>query len=83
MLAFPNIKIHGNSQIGKKGCRHRQALSAKLADIVILARHVADMLVTYTTKPICPSAAYQEAEKLCIHMTWMWDALQVGLEHQP
>ena len=32
---------------------------------------------------ICPSAAYQGAETLCIHIKWMWDALQAGLEPQP
>ncbi len=33
--------------------------------------------------PICPSTAYQGAKILWIHMTWMWDALQVGLEPKP
>ena len=32
--------------------------------------------------PICPSAAYQGSKSIFIHMTWMWDGLQVGLEPQ-
>jgi hypothetical protein len=33
--------------------------------------------------PICPSTAYQGDKTLCIHMKWMGDALQAGLEPQP
>ena len=33
--------------------------------------------------PICPFTAYQGAETLYKHMTWMWDALHEGLEPQP
>ncbi len=50
ILAFPNIKTRGNSQIGKKGCRQKKGMSGKLANIDVLARHVADMLPTFPTK---------------------------------
>jgi hypothetical protein len=57
MLAFPDIKMHGNGQIGKKGCRHVGALLAKLADIVMLGQNVSDMLAAY---PFKESANKQE-----------------------
>jgi hypothetical protein len=50
MLAFPDIKMRGNGQIGKKGCRQKKGMMGKLADIDVLARHVADMLPTFPTK---------------------------------
>jgi hypothetical protein len=50
MLAFPNIKTRGNGQNGKKGCRQKKGMSGKLADIDVLARHVADMSPTFPTK---------------------------------
>ena len=33
--------------------------------------------------PICPSTALQGAKTLCIHPTWMWDAVNEGLQPQP
>jgi hypothetical protein len=56
MLAFPNIKMRGNGLIGKKGCWQKRQMSGKLADIDVLARHVANMLPTFPTKPVsaCP-----------------------------
>jgi hypothetical protein len=50
MLAFPDIKTHGNGQIGKKGCRQKKGMSGKLADIDVSAQHVADMWPTFPTK---------------------------------
>ncbi len=50
MLALPNIKTHGNGQNGKKGCRQKKGMSGKLADIDVLARHVADTSPTFPTK---------------------------------
>ncbi len=50
MSAFSDIKMHGNGQIGKKGCRQKKGMSGKLADIDMLARHVADMSPTFPTK---------------------------------
>jgi hypothetical protein len=52
MSAFPDIKMRGNGQIGKKGCRQKKGMSGKLADIDVLARHVADMLPTFPTKTL-------------------------------
>ncbi len=52
MSAFPDIKTHGKGQIGKKGCRQKKGMLGKLADIDVSARHVADMLPTFPTKPI-------------------------------
>ena len=52
MLAFPDIKTCGNGQNGKKGCRQKKGMSGKLADIDVLARHVADMLPTFPTKSL-------------------------------
>ncbi len=50
MLAFLNIKMHGNGQIGKKGCRQKKGMSGKLSDIDASARYVAVMLPTFPTK---------------------------------
>ncbi len=50
MSAFPDIKIHDNSQIGKKGCQQKKGMLGKLANIDVSARHVADMLPTFPTK---------------------------------
>ncbi len=50
MSAFPDIKMRGNGQIGKKGCRQKKGISGKLADIDVSARHVADMSPTFPTK---------------------------------
>ncbi len=50
MLAFPDIKTHRNGQIGKKGCWQKKGMWGKLADIDMLARHVANMLLTFPTK---------------------------------
>ncbi len=43
MLAFPDIKMRGNGQIGKKGCRQKEGMLGKLADIDVLVRHVANI----------------------------------------
>jgi hypothetical protein len=51
LSAFFDIKTHGNGQIGKKGCRQIKGMSGKLADIDVSARHVANMLLTFPTKP--------------------------------
>ena len=50
MLAFPNIKMLRNGEIGMKGCRQKKGMLGKLADIDVLARHVAHMLPTFPTK---------------------------------
>ncbi len=50
MSAFPDIKMRGNGQIGKKGCWQKKGMLEKLAYIDVLARHVADMLPTFPTK---------------------------------
>jgi hypothetical protein len=50
LSAFPDLKTRGNGQIGKKGCRQKKGMSGKLADIDVLARHVADILPTFPTK---------------------------------
>jgi hypothetical protein len=50
MSAFPDIKMRGNGQNGKKGCRQKKGMSGKLADIDVSARHVADMSPTFPTK---------------------------------
>ena len=52
MLAFPDSEPRGNSQIGKKGCRQKKGMSGKLADIDVSVQHVANMLLTFPTKPI-------------------------------
>jgi hypothetical protein len=50
MLAFPDIKMLGNGQIGKKGCRQKKGMLGKLADIDVSAQHVANMSPTFPTK---------------------------------
>jgi hypothetical protein len=50
MMAFPDIKTHGNGQNGKKGCRQKKGMSGKSANIDVLARHVANMSPTFPTK---------------------------------
>jgi hypothetical protein len=50
MLAFPNIWMRGNGQIGKKGCRQKKGMLGKLANIDMSARHVANMSPTFPTK---------------------------------
>ncbi len=50
MSAFPDIKLRGNGQIGKKVCRQKKGMSGKLADIDVSARYVADMSPTFPTK---------------------------------
>jgi hypothetical protein len=45
MLSFPNIKTHGNGQIGKKGCWQKKGMSGKLANIDVSAQHVANIHV--------------------------------------
>jgi hypothetical protein len=35
MLVFPDNKMRGNGQIGKKGCRQKKGMSGKLADIYV------------------------------------------------
>jgi hypothetical protein len=52
MLAFPDIKKHGNGQIGKKGCSQKKGMWGKLADIDVSAQHSADMLLTFPTKSL-------------------------------
>ncbi len=52
MLKFPDIKMCGNGQIGKKGCRQKKGMSGKLANIDVSARHAADMSLTFPTKLI-------------------------------
>jgi hypothetical protein len=52
MLAFPDIKTHGNNQNGKKGCQQKKGMLGKLANIDMLARHIADMLPTFPTKAL-------------------------------
>jgi hypothetical protein len=50
MLAFPDIKMRGNNQIGKKGCRQKKGMSGKLANIDMSTRHVGNMSPTFPTK---------------------------------
>ncbi len=50
MSAFSDIKMHGNGQIGKKGCRQKKGMSGKLANIDASAQHVTDMLPTFPAK---------------------------------
>ncbi len=52
MLVFPDIKMRRNGQTGKKGCRQKKGMPGKLADIDVLAQHVADMLPTFPNKRI-------------------------------
>ncbi len=52
MLVLPDIKTRGNGQIGKKGCRQKKEMLGKLADIDVLAQHVADMLPIFPTKAL-------------------------------
>jgi hypothetical protein len=50
MLAFPDIKMCRNGQIGKKGCLQKKGMLGKLADIDVSVQHVADMSPTFPTK---------------------------------
>jgi hypothetical protein len=52
MSPFPDVKTHGNGQMGKKGYRRRQACRPKLAEFVVSTRHVPNMLPTFPTKAV-------------------------------
>jgi hypothetical protein len=50
MSTFPDIKMRGNGQIGKKGCWQKKGMSGKLAKFDILVQHVANITLTFPTK---------------------------------
>jgi hypothetical protein len=66
MLAFHDIKMHGNGQIGKKGCRQKMGMSGKSADIDVSARHIADMSPTFPTKHLM-GVKQNQKQSHCLH----------------
>ena len=50
MLAFPNIKMHGNGQMTFQHPWHVGALSTKIGNFVAWWQHVANMSATFPAK---------------------------------
>ncbi len=64
MSAFPNIKMRGNGENGKKGCRQKKGMLGKLADIDMLAQHVADMSPTFPTKSMATAVRRCDTKRI-------------------
>ena len=71
MSAFPDIKIGGNSQIGKKRCRPDRALLAKFGDFVVSRRHVAEMSATCAAK-------IEDGQSTKHDLTWLIHGMRSG-----
>ncbi len=72
LLAFPDIKTHGEGQNGKKGCWQKMGMSRKLADIDVPARHVADMSLTFPTKVMMITSSVPLYFQACLSLSLEW-----------